>query len=355
MDQLKKCEVIPVDNRQNGKTRYWFVEHKADATAEYCRRIRMCLNADIPPTTPDKVLKLDVSSYEGGVAIWGAVSPVYDTTNQTVDHGIHVHARRSAKSKKEIDATYHTVSVSGMQKDRSEENFIISELDAIYHMVASILGSEMKYMECTFCGFPHLDKDWFCVHAHHIHLCAGCGRHFQDTDRGIGNPIIKIREVFGRCIHKIRSPQRSIQIQQEDYPGGIQIWGSHPAIIWTADRDEEEGIHIHAFNDNDKIVIDNTYSSVTIDGISLDPKLVRIFMAQKALPHLAGRITHIQCPECHESHFDIGEHSFTPHVQHVCVNCGLRFQTEGRIRKTVGNPIIRVLAQLSENAPRALH
>src|SRR5262249_48294451 len=152
---------------------------------------------------------------------------------------------------------------------------------------ASIFDCVIKYVECTLCGFPHLDKDWFSVHAHQRHLCAGCGKQFRDTEKGIGNPIIKVAGLFGSGTHEIKSAQRSIEIRQADYPGGIQIWGSHPAILWTAPRSEEEGIHIHAFSeDGGKILIDDTFSNVTIDGISLNPTQVRLFMAQRALPHI---------------------------------------------------------------------
>ena len=29
--------------------------------------------------------------------------------------------------------------------------------------------------------------------------------------------------------------------------GGLLIWGSNPAILWTATRDEEAGVHAHAY------------------------------------------------------------------------------------------------------------
>ena len=41
-----------------------------------------------------KVLDLNLDQYPGGVGLWGAVPPVYDTTRLPLDFGIHVHARR---------------------------------------------------------------------------------------------------------------------------------------------------------------------------------------------------------------------------------------------------------------------
>jgi len=45
------------------------------------------------------------------------------------------------------------------------DGILISGVDAIYYMVSSVLEREMKQVVCTHCGHPHLDRDWFSVHA----------------------------------------------------------------------------------------------------------------------------------------------------------------------------------------------
>ncbi len=352
MERLDKCRIISVGKRRDGGTRYWCLEHRADATAKYGRPANQCRYAHIPPIIPADILELNISSYGGGVALWGAVPPIYDTTRQSIDRGVHVHARRVLGGKKEIDDTYRAVRLTGDHKEIPQEGFFISELEAIYYMVTSVFGYPMKYVECTLCNFPHLDKDWFSVHAHRQHLCAGCGRQFRDTDVAIGNPIIKLQELFGSA-HVVKSANRSIKIQQADYPGGIQIWGSNPAILWTSPVNEEEGIHLHAAsNDSSELLIDDTFSSVTIDGISLDPTMARTLMAQNALPHIAGRVIDIRCPQCNEPHFNTGDLAFTPHDGYVCSSCGFEFKSKGKVRKTVANPMVGILARLAEKAPR---
>jgi hypothetical protein len=64
-------------------------------------------------------------------------------------------------------------------------------------------------------------------------------------------------------------------LKQADFPGGIQIWGSNPAIVWTASRHEKAGIHVHAFRrDGDGTPErDETFSEVVIDGVRLDEYL----------------------------------------------------------------------------------
>ena len=348
MNRLIKCRIVSVGKRRDGGTRYWCLVHKANATAKYGRPAGRCRCAHIPPILPAEVLNLNVAAYAGGVALWGAVPPVYDTTRQQGGCGIHVHARSVAGGEKDIDATYRSVVLNSEQI-----GLIVSELDAVYYMVTSVFGYAMKYVECSLCAFPHLDKDWFSVHAHRRHLCAGCGKQFRDTDRAIGNPIMRIRDILNCGDHRTKVSKRIISIKQTDYPGGIQIWGSNEAILWTAPRDEEQGIHVHAFvGEGDKPEIDDTFSRVKIDGISLDAGKVRTLMAQNTLPHITGRITDISCPQCDEPHFDSGEDAFTPHGTHICTRCGSEFRNKGRIRNTIGNPMVGLLNRLAESAVR---
>jgi transposase-like protein len=327
------------------------MEHRADATAKYGRRARECRYAHFPSLSAADILSLDLKHYRGGVALWGAVAPVYDTTTAPMDHGVHVHARATVNDDaKDLDQTFRSVRLFNGESHLLGE---ISELDAIYYMVASIFGFKMKYVECGLCGFPHLDKDWFSVHVHRRHLCAGCGKQFRDTERGIGNPAIKIRNIFP-ATHRIKPAPTKKSIRQKDYPGGIQIWGSNPALLWTSAKDEEAGIHLHAFGDDtSKPLLDDTYSSLVIDGVKLNPSIVRVLMAQSALPHIQGRVISLKCPRCDVSHFEKGDEAFTPHDKHSCHDCGFEFKSTKRVRKTIANPMIEMVERLSETAVRA--
>jgi hypothetical protein len=342
-----KCSIVMVGTRRDGGKRFWCLQHKADATAKYGKRATRCRYAHIPPISPADKLTIDPTSYAGGIAIWGAVPPIYDTTQHPLERGVHVHARPHPQGDKVIDQTYRSVEVV-LNNGQTVE---ISELDAIYFMVSSVFGYAMKFIACSFCHFPHLDKDWFSVHNHRTHLCAGCGKLFRDEARGIGNPAMKIRESFPKH-HKVNKARKSKRLRQRDYPGGIQIWGSNPALLWTANRSEEAGIHIHAFDQDGLIKLDGTFSNVTIDNISLDPKLVRILMAQSGLPHITGRVTSLYCEHCGEQHFDEGEHAFTPHDDHCCKSCGSKVRGKGKFRKTIGNPMCAVLDHLALSAVR---
>ncbi len=345
------CDIVAVGKRRDGGTRYWCIAHRADATAKYGRPARRCRASHIPPMKRTDTLSLEIDRYKGGIALWGAVPPVYDTTRQPVDRGIHVHARSVARGAKTIDRTFRAVRLRGNRLPK--KGFVVSELDAIYYMVSAIFGHEMKHIECSYCGYSHLDKDWFSIHPHRRHLCAGCGKYFRDADIAIGNPICQIRDLCGRLARKPKAATKQLRIRQADYPGGLQIWGSNPAIIWTGRHREEEGIHVHAFReDGAKAMPDDTFSRVIIDGVTLDPLMVRTLMAQSALPHIEKRVMATNCSRCGRPKFSRGEHAFTPAEKHLCARCGRRFRSASRFRKTIANPLIATLERLATYAPR---
>jgi len=345
------CKIVAVGRRRDGGTRYWCLFHKADATAKYGQPAKECRYAHVAPLAPGDIFMLNLEKYQGGVALWGAVPPVYDTSSQVPDRGVHVHARRSASDEKEIDRTYRAVRITGGALANTD--FVVNELDAIYYMVSSIFGYEMRHVTCSYCGEAHLDRDWFSLHPHRRHLCAGCGRNFRDDLTSIGNPIAGVRETCAVRPTKAKRSRKRFVHHQEEFPGGIQIWGSNAAFLWTGDRSEEEGIHIHAFgSDETRPVIDDTFGTVIIDDVELDATMVRTFMAQSALPHIAGRVTSISCPFCKGQQFSTGDDAFTPVVERSCEHCRRRFTARGRLRKTIANPLPAILDELGRAAPR---
>jgi hypothetical protein len=346
-----RCNVVAVAKRRDGGTRYWCLVHRADATAKYGKPARKCRTADEPPLRADDILPLNIDKYLGGVALWGAVPAVYDTTRLPMDRGIHVHARLTPDAKKEKDWTYRAVRIFGDGLPKS--GILVHEIDAIYYMVTSVFGYRMRYVTCTHCTWPHLDRDWFSVHPHRRHLCAGCGRHFSDSVTGIGNPIVGIRHACGAGEHKTAPSQKKPDIRQADFPGGIQIWGSNPAFLWTGSRAEEEGIHVHAFLNGQKDPkLDETYGEVTVDGVRLHPEMVRVLMAQNVMPSLNDRIRSIDCPFCRRPQFAVGGAAYTPTVTQSCSGCGHQFVAPGRLRKTVTNPLPASLSNIAKKAPR---
>jgi hypothetical protein len=345
------CLVAAVAKRRDGGTRYWCSVHKADATAKYGKPASKCRAADEPPLRPEDILDLNLDKYLGGVALWGAVPAVYDTTRLDMDRGIHVHARPKPGDKKEIDWTRRAVRLKGSKLPK--DGLLVNEIDAIYYMVSSVFGFQMSYVRCTHCLWPHLDKDFFSVHPHHRHLCAGCGRHFRDSEDGIGNPIMGVRPACGVGEHRTAATKEDLEISQAEYLGGIQIWGSNAAFIWTGDHQEAEGIHVHAYREGQKEPeLDETYREVVIDGVRLEAEMVRVLMAQNVMPSLKGRVRSVNCPACKRPQFDKGEAAYAPSATHTCSSCGHDFVASGRLRKAIANPLPAILEGVAKTAPR---
>jgi len=347
---MSKCNIVRISKRRDGGYRYWCLEHKSDATAKYGKRKKKCIAAN-DPIPSGEIFEINIRDYPGGIAIWGAVPPVYDTTTLGIDRGIHVHARKRKNGKKIIDKTYSKVLLHSKKDLLEEKEIEVSELDAIYYMVSSVFKYKMRFIECNYCAYPHLDKDWFSVHPHKRHLCHGCGKYFNGNEVGIGNPASTLSDMFIKEFkHREIASPNSINICQKDYPGGIRIWGSNPAILWTSDKPEHTGIHLHALNKNKTCEIDDTYKSVIVDGIKIDPLMIRIAMAQSAMPHISHRILSIRCTNCGTAHLDTGNDAFTPHEMHKCKACGTEFKHKNRLRKIIGNPIYNIKEELAKHA-----
>jgi len=105
------CNIVAVGKRRDGGTRYWCLRHRADATAKHGKPAHACRAAHVPPIPAEDVFPLDISKYAGGIALWGAVPAVYDTTRLPMDRGIHVHTRVTAQPEKEIDCTFRAVRI----------------------------------------------------------------------------------------------------------------------------------------------------------------------------------------------------------------------------------------------------
>jgi hypothetical protein len=355
-NKYTECDIIYVGRRRDGGSRFWCMAHKADATAKYGVAAAHCVAAFDEPIPASATLELDPSVYPGGVALWGSVPACYDTTTLPTDRGIHVHARKNPGLHKDIDATYRRLLVPFRKDLISGPMLEVEEIDAINFMISSVFGFPTIEIHCTHCGFSHLDRDWFAVHLHRRHQCHGCGRQFSDVEAGIGNPVAGLRTALHTKTHPLKPAGRTIEIEQVDYRGGIQVWGSNPAIYWTSDASEEIGIHLHAFKKATSHVphIDDTFDRVVVDGVELDANQVRYYMAQSAMPHLDGRVMALICSACGAPHFDTAERAYTPHINHECETCGATFRARASIKKSIGNPFAAVRLQLSSKAPNPL-
>ncbi|KTD01823.1 hypothetical protein [Fluoribacter gormanii] len=288
-----------------------------------------------------KPISINLDSFPGGVAAWGALPAVFDCHNNKFDRGVHVHARMTGSGKKIIDQSYPEVEIIWQEK-----NMILTEACALSYTMSSIFDFDIVSLNCSHCGTELLDENLASVLPSFEHYCAFCGGLTLTSKRCVANPVIRFKEVLHDKLVKRPSimPQRKIMLDNTQYPGGFQIWGSNPSIIWTAKRLEESAIHVHAYNREKKRVIDNTYSEVWVNGILLDIEMVRILQIQKAIPELRFCLTSINCPSCSHAHFDKELLAVVPHQQHQCEQCDAVFTTPTSV---ISNPSTTILNQLT--------
>lgn len=334
---LHPCSISLLGKQRNGSPRLWCVVHRARATA-----FDRCTTAS--PVRPKlKRRTVNIADYPGGVALWGALPPIVNTAGAEGETGVHLHARPVAGEAKEIDETFDEVTII----DGNHEVMINADSATAYN-VSRLFGQTVKYLACPHCGEAHIDAGEFAVKPHRKHLCLACGRDFYDAGASIGNPIALLAERYGRE-RSVVTPDRPLQVTHAECPGGFQVWGTHPAIIWTAPKREESGIHVHGFRDGEAMpLVDETYSSVEIDGHVLDPEQVRLLMAQLAIPALAKRLVSAQCPRCGRAHFDQGIDAAVARRERQCSHCGTNFVAAGRRKIVISNPMLAIAMQINE-------
>jgi len=301
----------------------------------------------IPSTS---TLQLDPADFPGGIALWGAVEPVINTSKWKVDSGIHVHARREPGArKKEIDRNFDAVELVVRENlIEDKKSVMITRDTAVAYYLCRFLAQPLDALFCYHCGTPHLDSDWYAVKPHRTHLCHKCNRLFRAGRRSVSNPLAAAQMSLG--LPPSREPKRArktLDMDSSKFVGGYQVWASNPAILWTSPLREEEGIHVHAWKDKRKPAEDDTFSEVMIDGILLNEPHLRTFMAQQSLYYLRGKIHSVRCPKCNQPHFDQGVAAFRPTLEKKCATCSTIFSFPSRRKLFVGNPFVDTVSALN--------
>jgi hypothetical protein len=350
---MEVCDIENLGKFRHGAPKYWCKTHFAFANAHDERLPEKCSKHDQPKICEDDKYTLNPFDWQGGVGVWGSLDPVYNTSpHQGHALGIHLHTREDEKGEKQIDYTFRELEIITPERDLfgKERTITINTEIAHAYTASTVFGKKLKYLKCPHCQNGHIDAGYYAVTYHKKHMCTFCGRDFIDGEKGISNPVVELQRIFKssegqRVIEKVKNV---LDIKQKEFPGGIQIWGSNPAIIWTANRDEHAGIHVHVFKDTEghEAFEDETFGRVIIDNIELDSEQVRCLMVQQSLGHLQGKVHSLYCPQCKKPHFDQGELGATIHESHVCEYCQTKFVSS---IKCVSNPLIESLQKLQEN------
>lgn len=280
---LLPCQMIPCGKFRNGKERWYCKTHqshwgtiadvqtsKANGNEMICgnssKMVRYVLEPDVIELTHDMQ----------EIGIWcslpAAISskPIKKRPPQ-----IHVHHRVSSDGEKIIDRDYNALVLSYSPKstlflDDRITKIQVTPPSAFHFVIALEENREISCVDCKKCGYPHLDLGDFARKPHKKHYCGNCGNDSVISSREIvSSPLKRLHDMFMKngCY---KEPDRTLNLD-EHQGKDFEVWASTPAIIWTADRPQERGIHVHVYNGSGCDVND-TFSKVMYQGEELDRK-----------------------------------------------------------------------------------
>lgn len=224
-------------------------------------------------------LQVEFNDYEE-IGIWCSLPPAL-SSRPIVKRSpkIHVHKRFSGADKKLLDRDFDAIVCSYNQDtglfDSTEITLIQVTPPAAFEFVRSLeQGYETSCVTCKKCGYPHLDLGSFAVHPHAKHFCGNCGNDSVWSDgKIVSTPLNPLHDQFNNSNTYVM-PDR--QLNLDDYPDShFEMWSSTPAVLWTADRPQERGIHVHVYEgDGPRRVVDDTFGEVIYRGKKLERKIL---------------------------------------------------------------------------------
>lgn len=269
------CDFVHAGKYRHGADRWWCRTHqshwgtKADLAALQVSGILRCgehaqlMNYEAEPYA----VNLDKHAEVG---VWCSLPAALSTAEiKARPPKIHVHVRDAPEAHKRIDKDFAAITTiyftrRGLFGDGDAIRVDITPPAAFAFVCALESGKETDCIDCSNCGHPHLDLGDFGKTPHRKHFCANCGRDSTWSKA----PIIStpLKPLHDRTATRLTplTPQRRLNL---DHHKGhsYTVWASTPAIVWTASRPQEYGIHVHVHNGTDRI-IDDTFGEVILNG-----------------------------------------------------------------------------------------
>jgi len=279
-DALLSCDIVGAGKMRNGKVRWWCRTHqrhwgtKADIADAAINGATRCSNHAQPMSYVIDPQHIKIQDH-AEVGIWCSMPPALTHKGSPTPRRpkIHVHVRDQPGHDKVIDQDFKALS---LHYNANDSLFGSSEITKVHLTPPSALefvlalesAKDMDCINCKDCGYPHLDLGEFARKEHSKHLCGNCGRDNTWSRTPIAStPLKPLHDQFSKANHYVDVISK---INLDEYAGlPFQVWASTPAVLWTAARAQERGIHVHVYRDG-AYLVDDTYGSVIYKGKQLD-------------------------------------------------------------------------------------
>ncbi len=278
-DATLPCDIVGAGKFRHGANRWWCRTHQsywgtvADVKALSTSGQMVCAQRAQPMNYVVKPFVIDLTKH-AEVGIWCSLPVALATTEiRPRAPRIHVHVREEHGGHKQVDQDFPAVAIDYQQSLGMFANAEITRVNvtppAAFEFVRGLeTNREMSCISCTHCGYPHLDLGDFATKPHRKHTCANCGSDstWSETEV-VSTPLKPLHDAFMNAEGFV-VPKRTLNL--DEYAGcDYALYASTPAILWTAKRPQEVGIHAHVRSEG-KRIIDDTYGEVMLDGKRLE-------------------------------------------------------------------------------------
>lgn len=286
-DAVLPCHIVPCGKFRNGVKRWYCKTHQmhwgtnADIAALPQSGEMKCSNHTIEMSYVVDPMTVEFKDFEE-IGIWCSLPPAM-SSEKIVPRTpkIHIHKRFSDAEKKVLDRDFDAIVCSynqdlGLFKNRDITQIQVTPPAAFEFVCSLEEGRQMSCVTCKKCGYPHLDLGSFARAPHAKHFCGNCGNDSVWSEgKIVSTPLKPLHDQFNNSNSYI-TPDRSIDL--DAYSGKeFEIWSSTPAVVWTANRPQEKGIHVHIYEGSiqgSRRIEDNTFGEVIYKGVALDRKLL---------------------------------------------------------------------------------